>query len=250
MPSRVKMQIKMDGIDQMKLTKHAIASFRVAKQLCATTECINAIDFSPNGETLISSDTNEQISFYGSDKGEHLRTINVRKYGVNLVRYTQSPHQFIHTSTKVDHDIRHMNENTVVYLDYFRGHTDCVVSLCMSPTDQKFISGSLDRTLRLWDLRSNECKGVMNLSGRPVATFDPDGKIFAVGINSASIKLYDVRMYENGPFVTYKMKGEENCEWIDLKFAPDGKAIMINTNGSIIRLIDAYDGIQLQTITG
>ena len=32
-----------------------------------------------------------------------------------------------------------------------------VVSLCMSPIDDTVISGSLDKTIRLWDLRSPNC---------------------------------------------------------------------------------------------
>lgn len=232
-----------------ELTEHVVRSFQVAKQLCVTQR-INAIDFSQNGDTMISGDSSEQIIVYDCDKSDQLKTINVRKYGVDLVRYTHDPNVFIHTSTKIDHNIRLMNEDTVTYLTYYRGHTDRVATLCISPKDDRFISGAFDRTLRLWEIRSNDCIGIMNLSGRPIAAFDPEGRIFAVGINSACIKLYDVQMFEKGPFVTFKMNPEENCEWIDLKFSPDGKVIMINTNGSIIRLIDAYNGTVLRTISG
>ena len=37
------------------------------------------------------------------------------------------------------------------------------------------------------------CQGLMNLSGRPVAAFDPEGLIFAAGVNSEHVKLYDLR---------------------------------------------------------
>lgn len=33
-----------------------------------------------------------------------------------------------------------------------------VVSLCMSPINDSFMSGSLDRSVRLWDLRVNACQ--------------------------------------------------------------------------------------------
>ena len=36
----------------------------------------------------------------------------------------------------------------------------------------------------------------MHLPGRPVAGFDPEGLIFAAGINSESVKLYDLRSFD------------------------------------------------------
>lgn len=66
----------------------------------------------------------------------------------------------------------------------------------MSPIDDTFLSGSLDKTIRLWDLRSQNCQGLMHLPGRPVAAFDPEGLIFAAGINSEQIKLYDLRSFD------------------------------------------------------
>ena len=36
----------------------------------------------------------------------------------------------------------------------------------------------------------------MHLPGRPVATFDPEGLIFAAGINSECVKLYDLRSFD------------------------------------------------------
>ena len=38
-----------------------------------------------------------------------------------------------------------------------------VVTLCMSPVDDTFLSGSLDKTIRLWDLRSPNCQ-VLNIA--------------------------------------------------------------------------------------
>ena len=54
----------------------------------------------------------------------------------------------------------------------------------------------------------------MHLPGRPVAAFDPEGLIFAAGINSESLKLYDLRSFDkvkkplvlrtcHWPYITY-----------------------------------------------
>ena len=43
----------------------------------------------------------------------------------------------------------------------------------------------------------------MHLSGRPVAAFDPEGLIFAAGINSEMLKLYDLRSFDKVCYVLY-----------------------------------------------
>lgn len=45
------------------------------------------------------------------------------------------------------------NWNVVLSYDVFR-----VMCLSMNPTDDTFLSGSLDKTIRLWDLRSQNCQ--------------------------------------------------------------------------------------------
>ena len=120
----------------------------------------------------------------------------------------------------------------------------------MSPIDDTFMSGSLDNTVRLWDLRSPTCSGVMNVNGKPVCAFDPEGLLFSVGVGSELVKLYDLRQYDSGPFVTFKLPQEKQCEWTGLKFSPNGKTMLLSTNGSLMRLVDAFTGSPLQTFAG
>ena len=37
-----------------------------------------------------------------------------------------------------------------------------------------------------------------------------------------------------------KVGNLQECEWTGLKFSPDGKSILISTNGSDIKLIDSF----------
>ncbi|CAE1171959.1 WDR82 [Acanthosepion pharaonis] len=234
----------------MKLNDTVIRKFRVAKVFKENSDKINSIDFYANGETLISSSDDESIVIYDCQNGTPKRTLNSKKYGVDLIRYTHTVTTVLHCSTKVDDTIRYLSLHDNKYIRYFSGHTKKVVTLCMSPIDDKFLSGSLDKTIRLWDLRSQNCQGLMHLLGRPVAAFDPEGLIFAAGINSESVKLYDLRSFDKGPFTTFKLNQDKDCDWTGMKFSPDGKLILISTNAQVIRLIDAFHGSPLHTFTG
>lgn len=235
---------------EMKLLETTVANFRVAKNFRENTERINSIDFSPNGDTVITSSDDDSFTIYDCEKGIMKRSLYSKKYGVDLIHYTHAANTAIHASNKVDDTIRYLSLHDNKYIRYFPGHTKKVVTLCMSPVDDTFLSGSLDKTIRLWDLRSPNCQGLMHLLGRPVANFDPEGLIFAVGINSESVKLYDLRSFDKGPFNTFKLPQDNVCDWTGLKFSPDGKSIMIYTNGGVIHTIDGFTGTPQQTLVG
>lgn len=52
-----------------------------------------------------------------------------------------------------------------------------------------------------------------------------------------------------GPFATFLVRQDyASCEWTGLKFSNDGKKILISTNISQIRLLDAFQGHELYTL--
>ncbi|XP_057560752.1 WD repeat-containing protein 82 isoform X2 [Hippopotamus amphibius kiboko] len=195
----------------MKLTDSVLRSFRVAKVFRENSDKINCFDFSPNGETVISSSDDDSIVLYDCQEGKPKRTLYSKKYGVDLIRYTHAANTVVYSSNKIDDTIRYLSLHDNKYIRYFPGHSKRVVALSMSPVDDTFISGSLDKTIRLWDLRSPNCQG---------------------------------------PFATFKMQYDRTCEWTGLKFSNDGKLILISTNGSFIRLIDAFKGVVMHTFGG
>lgn len=235
----------------MKTTDRAIASMRPAKTFSENQARINSLDFSADGLQMISSSDDDSIVMYDCSSGQKSRSVNSKKYGVDLIQFAHNTSNAIHCSTKVDDVIRYLSLHDNKYIRYFPGHQKKVVTLCMSPVDDMFLSGSLDKTIRLWDLRMQSCQGLMHVPSRPVAAFDPEGLIFAAGINSDTIKLYDLRSFDKGPFTTFKLEnGAQGGDWTGLKFSPDGKVILITTNGTAMTLIDAYKGTVLHTLTG
>jgi len=235
----------------MKLDEESMKTFQVAKSFQRERR-YNFLDFSYDGLRLITSGEDDQMVIYDCEKGTEKQVIKSQKYGCDLVHFTHATNTIVYASNKEgkDHGIRYMSLHDNKFLKYFSGHTAKVVSLSVSPVDDTMISGSLDKTVRLWDLRSPDCVGLMQCQGRPVASFDPEGLIFAVGVQSEQIKLYDVRSFDKGPFSTFKYKIETGCDWTGIKFSLDGKLMMLTTNGAVIRVIEAFEGKPMFTLSG
>ncbi|CAF3940842.1 unnamed protein product [Rotaria magnacalcarata] len=231
-----------------------VKSFRMTKVFRENTERINACDFNKNGDLLISSSDDDSIVVYDCEAGLPKRPIPSKKYGCDMIRFTRSGEQALHCSMKVDgkigDSIRYLSLSDSKYIRYYTGHTKKVRSLAVSPIDKSFLSASADRTVRVWDLRSALCQGLIITPGNPVVDYDPDGLAFGIGIDSQIIGLYDIRNHEKGPFEMLKYECEGEFEWTHLKFSPNGKMILVSTNTSLILLVDAFSGVLLHTFTG
>ncbi|KAF0034905.1 hypothetical protein F2P81_012663 [Scophthalmus maximus] len=235
----------------MKITDSALRSFRVARTYRENSQKVNCVDYSPNGENAISSSDDDCIVLYDIHEGRPQRTLFSKKYGVDLIRYTHGDAEtVVYSSNKLDDTIRYLSLSDNKYIRYFPGHTARVIALSMSPVDDTFISGSWDETIRIWDLRSPNCQGLTHPLGKPFCSFDPDGLIFAAGVESQAIKLYDLRAFDKGPFATFEMRLNRVCDWTGLKFSSDGKQILISTNGGMILVLNAFSGSVLHTFSG
>lgn len=53
----------------MKLTDQVVKSFKTAKVFRENTDVINSVNFSPQGDTLISSSDDDQIVIYDCQNG-------------------------------------------------------------------------------------------------------------------------------------------------------------------------------------
>jgi len=231
----------------MRLTDETVKSLAIGKVFKDNQAKINSLDFFQDGEWIITSSDDESVHLYNTQTGSLDRTLYSKKYGVELIRFTHL-HSAVLCASKNgwDESIRYLSLHDNRYLRYFKGHRDRVISLAMSPVDDFFISSALDDTIRLWDLRTNACQGLLRRKGRSAVAFDPQGLIFAAAIDNNSLKLYDLQSYDKGPFTTFQVPHDVVVEWKCIKFSSDGKYILLSTD-NIIFLVDAFTGDKKQT---
>jgi WD40 repeat protein len=75
-----------------------------------------------------------------------------------------------------------------------KGHTDWVFSVAYSPDGKTLASGSIDKTITLWDVTTGKERAT--LKGHTVGVlsvaYSPDGKTLASGSRDLTIKLWDM----------------------------------------------------------
>ncbi|XP_011270198.1 hypothetical protein CAOG_08598 [Capsaspora owczarzaki ATCC 30864] len=224
----------------MRITSENVGSLQLAKRFRDNSGRVNSLCLAPSGELCVTSSDDDSIHIYDCVQGKVKSKLYSKKYGCDLIHFAHGAKSVLHASNKVDNTIRYLSLHDNKYLRYFIGHTQRVVSLATSPSEDLFMTGSYDGTARLWDLRSNNTQGLLHTSGAPIVSFDPEGVLFAAGIESSMIKLYDLRTFDRGPFSTFNI--QHHGEWIDIQFSNDGKLLLVSTRPGSLLLVDAYTG--------
>lgn len=206
------------------------------------TKEINSVDFSDDGTLLISASNDESIHVYDVNKGGQEKTLYSKKYGCANIAFTHSNSACIYASRSGDDAIRYHSLHENKYLTYFKGHQGMVHSLCMNPQNDTFVSGSLDGSIKLWDLKSPTLTASISIKGSPHCSIDPSGKV--LGVTSANaIRLYDIRMTDKGPFIGKEVDTPLGG-LTSIKFGPRGKTLLTTSQESTI----VYDAIKLNKI--
>ncbi|XP_021908380.1 protein ANTHESIS POMOTING FACTOR 1 [Carica papaya] len=230
----------------LELTEEILQSMEVGMVFRDYNCRISSMDFHRTSSYLVTASDDDSIRLYDVSSATCLKTINSKKYGVELVCFTSHPTTVIYSSKNGwDESLRLLSLHDNKYLRYFRGHHDRVVSLSLCSRKECFISGSLDRTVLLWDQRAEKCQGLLHVQGRPATAYDDQGLVFAIAFGGC-IRMFDARMYEKGPFEIFSVGNDFSGANV-VKFSSDGRLMLLTTTNGRIHVLDSFRGTLLST---
>ena len=137
--------------------------------------------------------------------------------------------------------------HTDMPLHFLAEHTDSVMCVAFSPDGTMLVSGSHDKSVRLWDVQMGTL--LLTMQGHEGRTggvaFSPDAKTLASGSKDTTIRLWDA---ETGAHLR-TLTGHTD-DVTSVAFSPDGKTLASSSDDKTLRLWDVQTGESMRTFSG
>lgn len=126
-------------------------------------------------------------------------------------------------------------------LPALQGHSGCVICVAFSKDGGRIVSGSRDRTVRVWDVRSGKlvCAPFEGHSRNVTCvSFSTDGNRIVSGSDDKTIRVWDV---ESGELIGIPFEGHTDFVTC-VAFSTDGKRIVSGSVDQSVRVWDIESG--------
>ena len=208
---------------------------------------VSSIAFSPNGKTLVSGSSDKAVRVWDVATGQPIgHPFQGHEAAVTSVAFSPDGQTLV--SGSVDQTVRLWDSITGQLIrPPLQGHEDVIRSVAISPVRVAtpsglgyiIVSGSSDKTVRLWALATGQ-PIEQPFQGHEAAVTSvacsPNGEIIVSGSSDKTLRLWDAK---TGQPIRQPLQGHEA---LSVAFSPDGKIIVSGDGDDTLRLWDATTG--------
>ncbi len=124
-----------------------------------------------------------------------------------------------------------------------QGHSDSIWAIAFSPDSTKLVSGSSDRTIKIWDTQTGQCLKTLYEHTRPILSvaFSPNNEIIASCGGHSVIKIWDITEGKS------KFTIHEKASYI-IQFSPDSLYLASGHTSGMVKIWDINKGQCIETL--
>jgi len=127
------------------------------------------------------------------------------------------------------------------------GHSDLVISVAISPDGQTLVSGSSDKTIKIWNLATGDL--IRTLSGHSYSVWSvaisPNGKTLVSGSSDKTIKIWNLA---TGNLIR-TLSGHSSLV-SSVAISPDGQTLVSSSGDKTIKIWNLATGNLIRTLSG
>jgi WD40 repeat protein len=127
-------------------------------------DAVLSLDFSPDGERLVSGSTDDTAIIWDVASRKALHRLSGHKGDVNAARFTADASEVVTASD--DNTLKLWDASDGALVSTLTGHADKVIALAVSLMDGQVASGALDGTINFWDLVNGRVVKEINQGAR------------------------------------------------------------------------------------
>jgi len=180
-------------------------------QTIATQQFIQTLAFSPTDNMLASAGVGMSVDLWDWTTGNLVRSLGRYKSVIYAIAFSPDGRSLVFSPDACSPDSDYCknlpatDKNTLRLWNLqgrqigktFTGHTDYIDDVALSPSGQTLLSGSLDKTVKVWNVSTGAIvpgtaiQEYLKDNRRILAiAYRPDGKAFALGSGDGSIKIF------------------------------------------------------------
>ncbi len=214
------------------------------------TEGITSIAFSPDGQTLASSSSDETVRLWDVATGRHKLTLTGHTRRIGSIAFR--PDGSTLAGGGADATVHLWDSVSGAHKAMLTGHIHAISTVAFSPDGKTLASGAWDNTVRLWDVATGTQKAVLtehaffgeNMSGISHVAFSADGKTLA----SAAFNEDRVRLSDPDTGAEKKILNTGNIS--SLTFNPNGRTLATGSRNGLLQLWDVASGERKTVLSG